>query len=228
MDFILYQFMEVGLWNGVDEFQIENFPEQYDRQELREELESEEWLKFREYAQLIIGGKVPEEALPEKFEKLPVIIREQADSVPGDLMLDNETKREFFVFYSVLSTMLGDGTGIYIYQEDTGATPEELQELSKKLSQRFNEIFPGINVQGYDVVIEVEQMSKVKLKALNAVCEKIGNKMRSFTVQELNINEGALEEEEFSLIKDLLGYAFSWYYTKSTAYEFYDDLGLIE
>ncbi len=224
MDFILYQFMEVGLWNGVDEFQIENFPEQYDRQELREELESEEWLKFREYAQLIIGGRVPEEALPEKFEKLPVIIRERADSVPGDLMLDNETNREFFVFYSVLSAMLGDGTGIYIYQEDVGATPEEMQELSQKITEGFNEMYPGLNVMGNDVIIEVEQKSKLQLKVLNAVCEKLGNKMHSFTMQEMGMDTKA----EADMVTELLGYAFNWYSTKSTAYEFYDDFGLIE
>ena len=68
----------------------------------------------------------------------PNFIYTEGNAIDGDIIWDNNEKREFIVAYSILGSVFGDAK-IYIISESTGATQEEIDEVSQTLTDKFND-----------------------------------------------------------------------------------------
>lgn len=158
----------------------------------------------------------------------PEVIQTKTASVPGDLILDDDVVNEYFVFYSWLAMVFGDGSGFYVYQVDNGASKAEIENLSKKLSEAMNKKYPGLNINGNDIVVEYRQVNKLSIKAMNTFLKDSDKKMKGIALDSLGLDESALETEEMQFMNVVFRLAFDWRCVETTAYDFYDEMGLIE
>lgn len=76
--------------------------------------------------------------VPEKNNtKNPNFLYTAGKAIDGDLLWDNNEKREYIAAYSILGSIFGDAK-IYIITKSTGATQEEIDEASQTLTETFN------------------------------------------------------------------------------------------
>lgn len=161
-------------------------------------------------------------------ENDPLVIESKSESIPGDIMLDDDITNEYFIFYSEISMVLGDGSGMYIYQAGGNNTEAEIQQLTEKINTRVNELNPNINIHGNPITIEYEQVDQLKLKVIRTISEKSGKMVQSFALQGLELEESDLKSEDYSFLREVLKAAIDTRYVKSTAYDLFDGMGIIE
>ena len=76
--------------------------------------------------------------VPEKNNfKDPNFLYTAGKAIDGDLLWDNNEKREYIAAYSILGSIFGDAK-IYIITKSTGATQEEIDKASQTLTETFN------------------------------------------------------------------------------------------
>jgi Zn-dependent metalloprotease len=79
-----------------------------------------------------------EKDVPEKNGfKNPNFLYTAGNAIDGDLLWDNNEKREYIAAYSILGSIFGDAK-IYIITKSTGASQEEIDKASQTLTETFN------------------------------------------------------------------------------------------
>ena len=100
--------------------------------------------------------------------------------------------------------------------------------MTEKINNRVNELNPNINIHGNPITIEYEQVDELKLKVIKTISEKSGSMMQSFALQGLELEESDLQSEDYSFLQEVLKAAIDTRYVKSTAYDFFDGMGIID
>ncbi len=150
------------------------------------------------------------------------------DSVEGDRLLDDTTKREYIVVYSAAAMMFGNGDGIFIFESGNGASQKEMAMISQELSDNFNDIYGSININGNSTKIMYQQIPDFAMDIITDFCMGSDNYIRSLTIDAMGMGDTQSEGEISSVIDEIMKFVFDFKVVESTPYDFYDGLGIIE
>lgn len=168
--------------------------------------------------------KNPEEQTSDSSET----IKTKKESVSGDPLLDDTNNHRFLVAYSVLQ-MLFEGDGIYIYEEANTMTKDEQAQFEKLLNQKVEECYGIESLSGNKIKITYKQIPGWQIDWLDKICGESISYIKGRTFDILDQNGS---DEDTEIIKGwfnkLLRFAFDWEIKESTAYDLYDELGLIQ
>ena len=148
------------------------------------------------------------------------------DAVKGHPIMDDSMPREYIVVYSGAAMMFGNGEGVFIFEEGNGASDEDMEMISKQLSDSFSAIYGNINVSGNSVKITYKQIPGFAMDIVKKFCVDSDDYMRSITFEKMGIGES--EGESSAVMDGIMSYIFDFKVVESTPYDFYDGLGLIE
>lgn len=174
------------------------------------------------------------------------VLETQSSSVEGDLLYDDSTQEKYLIIYSLFGNIFGD-SGIYVFQSGTGATKEEMQETSGRLTSlvrnKFTESsFDGINeilslfentpgefsLSREDLFVEYKQISEVHMDGLSKVCESAQQHIRELMDEGIGLVESETGTELGPWLDMILKLGFYWEVKEGTAYEVFDSYGLIQ
>lgn len=146
----------------------------------------------------------------------------------GDPLLDDSTQHRFLIAYSVLQ-MIFNGDGIYIYEEANTMSKDEQEQFEELLNKKVQEMYDLESLSGNEIKVMYRQIPGWQIDFLDKFC---GDTMTYIKGRTYEIMDDEGTDEDTEVIKGwfnkLLRYAFDWEITNSTAYDFYDKLGLIE
>lgn len=144
----------------------------------------------------------------------------------GDPILDDYNSHRFIVAYSIIGSVLGK-EAIVIYEEADTMSKEEQSQFGDKIAQSFKE--QGLtDINGDAVKIEYRQLKKYQMDFAERFCSKSVSYMKGIAYEAI----GTTPDDDFGEAKEMLEYimsiCFDWQMTNSTAYDFYDKLGIIK
>ena len=150
------------------------------------------------------------------------------DAVKGHPIMDDSMPREYIVVYSGAAMMFGNGEGCYIFEAGNGASSEDMEMISRELSDNFNAIYGNINMTGNSVKITYKQIPEFAMDIIKKFCVDSDDYMRSITFEAMGIDETQSSGEDSGVMDGIMSYIFDFKVVESTPYDFYDGLGLIE
>lgn len=150
------------------------------------------------------------------------------DAVKGHPIMDDSMPREYIVVYSGAAMMFGNGEGVFIFESGNGASSEDMEMISRELSDNFNEIYGNINMSGNSVKISYKQIPEFAMDIIKKFCVDSDDYMRSITFEAMGIDETQSSGEGSGVMDGIMKYIFDFKVVESTPYDFYDGLGLIE
>ena len=150
------------------------------------------------------------------------------DAVKGHPIMDDSMPREYIVVYSGAAMMFGNGEGVFIFESGNGASSEDMEMISRELSDNFNEIYGNINMSGNSVKISNKQIPEFAMDIIKKFCVDSDDYMRSITFEAMGIDETQSSGEGSGVMDGIMKYIFDFKVVESTPYDFYDGLGLIE
>lgn len=154
------------------------------------------------------------------------VIETESDAVEGDILLDDTQSHTYLIVYSALGTIFGDA-GIYIFQDDTGASKAEIAEASRRLTEMVNQKYGGITLSGKDITVEYKQVNQKAMDILCDFCEGSETYLRDLSYEALEKSVGESVGTN-AFLEFMLKLGFTWEVREGTAYDIYDSLGLIE
>ena len=150
------------------------------------------------------------------------------NAVKGHPIMDDSMPREYIVVYSGAAMMFGNGEGVFIFESGNGASSEDMEMISRELSDNFNEIYGNINMSGNSVKISYKQIPEFAMDIIKKFCVDSDDYMRSITFEAMGIDETQSSGEGSGVMDGIMKYIFDFKVVESTPYDFYDGLGLIE
>lgn len=155
-------------------------------------------------------------------------IKTKDKAVEGDPILDNTTTKEYVVVYSVAAMMFGDGEGFFIFEAGKDLSDEEMENVGIQLSEKFKEAYGVININGNDVKITYKQIPEFAMNIVKKFCVDSDDYLRNLTFEGIGIEKDKADGETEDIINTIMKYTFDFKAVKSTPYNFYDGLGLLE
>ena len=150
------------------------------------------------------------------------------DAVEGHPILDDSTRREYIVVYSAAAMMFGNGEGFFIFEKGNGTSTKTMEKISAELSDNFYENYGNINISGNCVKIMYKQIPDFAMDIIKDFCVDSEDYMRSMTFETLGIDESGQSNEASAVMNGIMDYVFDFKVVESTAYDFFDGLGLIK
>lgn len=146
-----------------------------------------------------------------------------SNAVDGDLILDDSETKTFIIAWSTFGSWYGDSP-VFIFEESTGASKKEIEENERILNERLVAYFSDTN-DLTNIVIDYRQVSSWQMEIIEKFLINAEDQLKTIAYDGIGATD---EDEDVGIIETVLQLAFSWESVKSTAYEFYDGLGLIE
>lgn len=157
----------------------------------------------------------------------PNVLETKSSAVEGDMILDDTTTSKYLVVVSTIGTVFG-GNGIFIFELENGASEEQIAETGERLTQMFNAAYPNATLSGEDAVVEYSQLDSAAMDIVIKFCEESKDYLEDVSFQAIGVTEDSVDEESGNLIKTIISLGITWEVKEGTAYEVYDELGLIE
>ena len=188
-------------------------------------------------AVLITGdeGSISPEINLEEFDSIISLMESMLaaqipaeDSVDGDRLLDDTTKREYVVVYSAAAMMLGTGDGFYIFESGSDASKSEMEMISQQLSSNFSAIYGNVNINGSSIKIAYQQIPEWGMDIVKDFCADSDDYMRDITFDALGMGETSDSGELSDIMESIMKLIFDFKVVEATPYDFYSGLGLIE
>lgn len=188
-------------------------------------------------AVLITGdeGSISPEINLEEFDSIISLMESMLaaqipaeDSVNGDRLLDDTTKREYVVVYSAAAMMLGTGDGFYIFESGSDASKSEMEMISQQLSSNFSAIYGNVNINGSRIKITYQQIPEWGMDIVKDFCADSDDYMRDITFDALGMGETSDSGELSDIMESIMKLIFDFKVVEATPYDFYSGLGLIE
>lgn len=155
------------------------------------------------------------------------VVETESNAVEGDIILDDTETNRYIIFYSTIGTLFGE-SGIYIWQESNGASDEEIEATSKRLTEMINEKYPDVTWTGRDIEVEYKQVNKVAMDILIDFCSDSEVYLKDITYQALDATPETAGESTNALVQLIMDLGFYWDIREGTAYDIYDSLGFLE
>lgn len=172
--------------------------------------------------------------------------RIKSQAVKGDDLLDDSNQHRFLVAYSPIGSAIGK-SGIVIYEETDGRkqSSSEQKSIGKKIEGSIKDamdktviedmsvIFQEIGISdGADLTVTYKQVNKIEMDMIEKIfggqIDEI-NGIKNYTYS--HISE-SLTDEEFDDMKSMLEQPYSLilqvHITRSTRYDLYDSLGILD
>lgn len=188
-------------------------------------------------AVLITGdeGSITPEVDMEEFDNIISLMESllaaqipAEDSVSGDRLLDDTTKREYIVVYSAAAMVLGTGDGFYIFESGSDASKAEMDLISQELSSNFSEIYGSVNINGSSIKISYQQIPEWGMDIVKDFCADSDDYMRDITFDALGMGETSDSGELSGVMDEFIKLIFDFKIVEATPYDFYTGLGIIE
>jgi hypothetical protein len=103
-----------------------------------------------------------------------------------------------------------------------------MEKISAELSDNFYENYGNINISGNRVKIMYKQLPDYAMDIVKDFCVDSEDYMRSMTFETLGIDESGQSNEASAVMNGIMDYVFDFKVVESTAYDFFDGLGLIK
>ena len=150
------------------------------------------------------------------------------DAVKGHPIYDDSNRREYIVVYSGAAMMFGNGEGFFVFEKSNGTSTRTMEKISEELSDNFYENYGNINISGNRVKIMYKQLPDYAMDIIKDFCVDSEDYMRSMTFETLGIDENGQSDEASAVMNGIMDYVFDFKVVESTAYDFFDGLGLIK
>lgn len=160
------------------------------------------------------------------------VIITQGNDVDGDNILDDNNETRFMVIYSIADLTLGSGT-VTIYEEQKeGIVYDTEENIEKRLAEMINSKYPGINLAGNEITVDYVPASKQTLDFAMVFSQNAKGSLIDIIFRctdAVGIEMDASQKQSFrDVLENLMPFLFTWEVYEGTAYDFYDELGLID
>ena len=151
----------------------------------------------------------------------PNFIYTEGNAIDGDIIWDNNEKREFIVAYSILGSVFGDAK-IYIISESTGATQEEIDEVSQTLTDKFNDnLLTESDFLNKTIEVEYQEYNKFTFPIVKKCLEGSQKKMRD---EAASIFDDNASDEAKDILDIIMSLIFRVDIYEETPYHFFYSL----
>lgn len=157
----------------------------------------------------------------------PNVLETKSQAVEGDFLLDDTVTSRYLVVMSPMGTFLGK-SGIYIYQESDGMSKAEMAEVSENLTELATEALGDKVLQGGRVEVEYKQVNHWAMDIVYDFCSKSEAYIEGAAWDGIGEDKQEAGEDTQAFVKFMVELGFKWKTTESTAYDFYDSLGLVK
>ena len=124
--------------------------------------------------------------------------------------------------------MFGNGEGFFVFEKSNGTSTRTMEKISAELSDNFYENYGNINISGNRVKIMYKQLPDYAMDIVKDFCVDSEDYMRSMTFDTLGIDASGQSNEASAVMNGIMDYVFDFKVVESTAYDFFDGLGLIK
>ncbi len=151
----------------------------------------------------------------------PNFIYTEGNAIDGDIIWDNNEKREFIVAYSILGSVFGDAK-IYIISESTGATQEEIDEVSQTLTDKFNDnLLSESDFLNKTIEVEYQEYNKFTFPIVKKFLQASQKKMRD---EAASIFDDNASDEAKDILDIIMSLIFRVDIYEETPYHFFYSL----
>lgn len=158
------------------------------------------------------------------------ILKTNSDAIIGDLIFDDDTSCQFLIVTSPIGVAFGK-TPILIYQEKNGASNQQIEETRLRLEKAFNKCLQdGLeNEIPIYVNIQYQQVPKTTFNVLEKILKESDSYMKEMTLQSLAIEDiSEVSSENENILNVIFKLMFLWDIEKVTAYDFYNNIGILD
>lgn len=157
----------------------------------------------------------------------PNIIETESKAVEGDAILDDTKVHRYIVFMSPVGVVLGKSE-IYIFQESDGMSKQECNELQEELTNRIRKRL-GKDFENLDnIKVDYRQVKPWAMDYIYEFLSETEANLEDMMLEGMGTDKEKADEHSKAIVKFLMDIGFVWETKYCTAYDFYDDFGLIE
>ena len=170
------------------------------------------------------------EYLENKNKDKNTILKTESNAIAGDLIFDDETTSCFLIATSPMG-MIFEKAPIMVYQEENGASEQQIEETRQRLEKAINSYIDTLNDTEIPFTVNVtyHQVPKNTFIFLEKVLKKSDSYIRQVTLENLQIdNISDLTNENEDLLNLFFKLVLVWDMKTTTAYDFYDSIGILD